>query len=295
MTYLNISSSTNHCLSDFAQVVLLAHKSNPSKHQYVYEEDGAYALRSSPYYFKANPYYRPKPSHLSNDDIWYVEPVFDYIYCLSVNALLKRFDSYAKKATACDDKPLEALTLLKQRVRQKYYSGMSGKLCARLQSVFTCFQFENTAASKKIEKIAKRIQNLPKLPSLLLPKVEGPLSKRSYQVFTGNLHDPKAVGALGDYFYRNYQVTWMSPDTYLSRVDPAFHRHPDEESMPWLLNEMARRINGEALERFAPLMMDPSSKSVQTNGYQILEHEGRHRALAAKLLNIPLVPVAIKV
>jgi len=67
--------------------------------------------------------------------------------------------------------------------------------------------------------------------------------------------------------------------------------------MPWILNAMANLANGTAFKKFSPLMMNPISSMKIAEGYpishEIMEHEGRHRALAAVLLNIPKVPVAI--
>jgi hypothetical protein len=113
------------------------------------------------------------------------------------------------------------------------------------------------------------------------------------KVFTDNLKDGNAHGALGNYSYAPYQVHWMTPREYLNKVDRYFTCFANDERMQSIFNGMEELIRGIKTQKFAPVMLNPHECRTITENYQVYEHEGRHRALCADLLKISKIPVAI--
>jgi hypothetical protein len=268
-----VSVSPNHCLSDFAGLVLSAYQQTDKKPLYIYQ-------RTSEYF-----------SLFERKD--------ERIPRLKSSKIIEAFDRYAAKAAVCDDKPKKALALFQDRIKAKYYSGMFGKIRLILNRLFGLCRFENREIAKKIDKLAVILEEIPKTKgSKEIPKIErkSDLSKLVRNVFTVDLKNTVAHGAMPIYLDRKWRIKWMSPDDYLRQVDLWFQRHPDEKNLSWILNEMASLANGyKKGVKFAPLMMDPNCKSRICEGYSILDHEGRHRAFAARLLGLPEIPVAISI
>lgn len=197
------------------------------------------------------------------------------------------FKSMVDKADCKDEKALKAFKVVRKSFKKDYYSGVEGVIARLFYLLFGCFDFKKTAIAADLNNLLEKIKALPSPPS-----IERDLPDLSEaQIFTDKL---EGIGALGSYSTREYRVVWMSPDAFLG-VDPYFKRYLDEESMPWLLDKMIEIGEGKSQERMAPLMKNPAITIDVKPGYQIIEHEGRHRALAAKLLKITKIPVAIPI
>lgn len=283
-----ISQNHRHCLNDLSNLVLRAHDAKNSEgHLYVHEF-------SDPY-FKLN---KKTEEHFVVSR-W--GSYFRTSYAIPLSKLLDLFENYAKKATVITSKPQKALQLIRQHTAQKYYSGICGRVRHLLNRVFGWYSFDLIPEAKRIDQISKSLLSIPrKTPLRLLSQIKASITSKAdswekgRKVFTDNLKDINAHGALGGYTYQPYAIKWMSPRQYLDQVDPHFKRHNDEDSMPWIYNEMAALIEGKSSgPKFSPLMMRPHDRHTVCDSYSVLAHEGRHRALAAERLGIAILPVAL--
>lgn len=282
-----VSEHSNHSLIDFSKLVLKAHKG--ANHLYIHSfSTPYYKLGEKEEYVFTN---RPSllSSHLGNHGY--------HKQALPLMTLLNVFQDMVNKKAHSSYKVNDALLLLKNKVTEKYYSGCLGSILRFLNDRFGWQHQDFKQVIQKINSLSSQIATLPQKPKKDLKKK--PIQQlldlsKAALVFTSNLKDTTAIGTLGDFTYRNYQIEWMSPGEYLARVDPYFKRHKDEESMPWIAMEMQKRLDGDASgPKFAPLMMNTKVKWHIVENYYFLDHEGRHRALTAKRLGIPMVPVAI--
>lgn len=288
-----ICKQNNHALSDWGNLIVKAHEKTDNKqmHQYIHHFcDDIYTLNVKRW-----------------DDV-VRNPYFDERYCeyesryyrivhskMALEKVVDEFLNCAKTATECDEKPLVAVRLLKDRVSKKYYSGIEGKVARFASRFFKNLEFEKTKVCQKLDEIEQIVVNLPRTLDIKLPSL-GKRQDIEEVIFTDDLRNEKAIGALCGYSIPGrYEVRWMSPGYYLSSVDKHFSRHLDEDSMPWITKQMIALSEGKKSVKFAPLMMDESQKSQIKDDYYVMEHEGRHRALAAKKLGVPRVPVAVRV
>lgn len=151
-------------LSSFGQLLIDGHNRKTGKeHQYIHQEGKSNYSLGSKKKLVSNPafdsYIKRKQSRCEDDPLDY-EPAFYHDHCMSLSKLLKRFDALSRESSHCNDRPLEAINLLRERIRQKYYTGMIGRLRSTMQGIFPCMTFEKSAISQKIEKIADRIQSI---------------------------------------------------------------------------------------------------------------------------------------
>ena len=136
-----------------------------------------------------------------------------------------------------------------------------------LHQIFGWYSFELTEVAKRINKIAERVLSISIKPPSSKVKAKSLSSNSPYSkataVFTDNLDDRGAIGALCGFSSKRYSVKWMSPRQFLHEVDPYFKRHADEESMPWLLSQMKELIHDKQKgPKFSPLMMMPTTRRV---------------------------------
>lgn len=297
------SCDSRHCLIDFSKLVLRAHGNLNQEHFYIQEF-------ASPYYkLGKKEHFVEVPDSLMNSHCYLFMGGMNGYYkkAFSLAEVLALFEENARKATLTNDKPKLALDLLKRKIIIKYYSGNFGWLRRILHTYFQWESKDFTAIMKKIDTISQKINTLPQKKSksnLLKKKVtdlystkDKEIFTRVSKVFTDNLNDHDAIGALSGFSPKRYTVEWMSPRSYLNRVDPCFKRHSDEESIPWITEQMIKLIESDSEEcsKFSPLMMDPKQKYHITENYYVLFHEGRHRALVAERLGINKIPVAIPI
>lgn len=292
-----VSSDSNHGLIDISKLILIAHSSQRNgEHLYIHEF-------SNPYFNLGSKEEYSEPLRVHHTGVY---PTNNVIYfpkrALTFARVLDLFENCAMKATLTNEKPQLALELLKQRVTGKYFSGITGALCKLLSHFFGWYSSDYKKIISRIDTVSQKILSLPhksknkvsKKKIVSISVSENSTSDKARKVFTDKINDKTAIGALCGYSSKRYHVQWISPRSYLNRVDPYFKRHSDEESMPWIIEQMNDLIHVRKKEpKFSPVMMDPENSYFICEGYNVLSHEGRHRALAAERLGIPEISVAI--
>ncbi len=290
-------NSPAHALSDFSELILRAHPKDRAQ-SYIHRlGDECFKLGARQEHIlvedlQKSRYEERLPSEEGYSDFSPSYVTRDALNTTQVLDLFQNFVSQAKNID--DDRPDRAFTLLRDRLQTEYYSGASGSAAGFFNKHFGWFDFGTTREGRKLQTISAKLKSLKPTPQMKMPKIAKTTDSSSSigeRVFTDKLYDSEAIGTIS---YGKSTIKWMAPGEYLRQVDPYFRRQPDEDSLPFLIKEMVDLADGEKEgPKFAPLMMNPSRQQKICDGYTILEHEGRHRALAAKQLEIPSVPVAI--